>query len=168
MVSTHHTRLRAHSTDAIDLQGALAGGAQGRSSRNTTAVAKPWCSRLSTAMVLGRLGASPSDDELEKSRGDYDDRRSTSRRGTRTTELQGAGTGRRTWPCDAIRSRGFVTRLRSLSEAQRFIATSIPLVASINGTCRIPLRETNGHLLVIRGFDTERRCDPNDPPRRER
>jgi len=48
---------------------------------------------------------------------------------------------------------GFVTRLRSLNEAERFIAMGIPLVASING--RLPgffFGKTNGHLLTIVGF----------------
>src|SRR5206468_10436206 len=58
----------------------------------------------------------------------------------------------------------FVTRLRSLSEAQRFIATSVPLVASINGD--LPgflFGKTNGHLLVIRGFDANGDVITNDP-----
>src|SRR5439155_670623 len=59
---------------------------------------------------------------------------------------------------------GFVTRLRSLNEAQRFLNASIPLVASING--KLPgflLGETNGHLLVIRGFDASGDVITNDP-----
>jgi hypothetical protein len=59
---------------------------------------------------------------------------------------------------------GFVTRLRSLSEAQRFIDASIPLVASINGD--LPgflFGKTNGHLLVIRGFDKNGDVITNDP-----
>ena len=51
-----------------------------------------------------------------------------------------------------------------MSEAQRFIATSIPLVASINGD--LPgflFGKTNGHLLVIRGFDANGDVITNDP-----
>jgi hypothetical protein len=59
---------------------------------------------------------------------------------------------------------GFVTRLRSLTEAERFIAAGIPLIASINGV--LPgflFTSTNGHLLVIRGFDANGDVITNDP-----
>ncbi len=73
------------------------------------------------------------------------------------------------WPANVAYAtrfglEGFVTRLRSLSEAQRFIAASIPLVASINGD--LPgflFGKTNGHLLVIRGFDPKGDVIANDP-----
>ena len=58
----------------------------------------------------------------------------------------------------------FVTRLRSLDEARLFIAAGIPLVASISG--KLPgflLGETNGHLLVIRGFAASGDVVVNDP-----
>ena len=59
---------------------------------------------------------------------------------------------------------GFVTRLRSLAEAERFIAVGIPLVASING--KLPgflFKKTSGHLLVIRGFTASGDVIANDP-----
>jgi hypothetical protein len=126
-----------------------------------------WCSPTSTAMVLGALGASPSDDELEKFPGpNYGDPQvDYAARYTYDWSYKGAGN----WPANvAYATRfgldGFITRLRSLSEAQRFIATSIPLVASING--ELPgflFGKTNGHLLVIRGFDANGDVITNDP-----
>jgi peptidase C39-like protein len=126
-----------------------------------------WCSPTSTAMVLGALGASPSDDELEKFPGpDYGDPQvDFAARYTYDWNYKGAGN----WPANvAYTTRfgldGFVTRLRSLSEAERFIAASIPLVASINGD--LPgflFGKTNGHLLVIRGFDANGDVITNDP-----
>jgi hypothetical protein len=126
-----------------------------------------WCSPTSTAMVLGALGASPSDDELEKFPGPTygDPQVDYAARYTYDWNYKGAGN----WPANvAYATRfgldGFVTRLRSLSEAQRFIAMSIPLVASINGD--LPgflFGKTNGHLLVIRGFDTNGDVITNDP-----
>jgi hypothetical protein len=126
-----------------------------------------WCSPTSTAMVLGALGASPSDDELEKFPGpDYGDPQvDFAARYTYDWSYKGAGN----WPANVAYAthfglEGFVTRLRSLSEAQRFIATSIPLVASINGD--LPgflFGKTNGHLLVIRGFDANGDVITNDP-----
>jgi hypothetical protein len=126
-----------------------------------------WCSPTSTAMVLGALGASPSDDELERFPGPgYGDPQvDYAARYTYDWNYKGAGN----WPANvAYASRfgleGFVTRLRSLSEAQRFIVASIPLVASING--ELPgflFGKTNGHLLVIRGFDANGNVIANDP-----
>jgi hypothetical protein len=126
-----------------------------------------WCSPTSTAMVLGALGASPSDDELEKFPGpDYGDPQvDFAARYTYDWNYKGAGN----WPANVAYAtrfglEGFVTRLRSLSEAQRFIGASIPLVASINGD--LPgflFGKTNGHLLVIRGFDPKGDVIANDP-----
>jgi hypothetical protein len=126
-----------------------------------------WCSPTSTAMVLGALGASPSDDELEKFPGpDYGDPQvDFAARYTYDWNYKGAGN----WPANVAYAtrfglEGFVTRLRSLSEAQRFIAASIPLVASINGD--LPgflFGKTNGHLLVIRGFESNGDVIANDP-----
>ena len=77
------------------------------------------------------------------------------------------GTGN--WPFNAAYAgtRGlnaFVTRLRSLAEAERFIAAGIPLVASING--RLPgffFGKTSGHLLTIVGFTASGDVISNDP-----
>ena len=126
-----------------------------------------WCSPTSTAMVLGALGASPSDDELEKFPGpDYGDPQvDFAARYTYDWNYKGAGN----WPANVAYAtrfgvEGFVTRLRSLNEANRFITASIPLVASINGD--LPgflFGKTNGHLLVIRGFDSNGDVITNDP-----
>jgi len=126
-----------------------------------------WCSPTSTAMVLGALGASPTDDELEKFPGPAygDPQVDFAARYTYDWNYKGAGN----WPANVAYAtrfgvEGFVTRLRSLSEAQRFITSSIPLVASINGD--LPgflFAKTNGHLLVIRGFTATGDVITNDP-----
>jgi hypothetical protein len=68
----------------------------------------------------------------------------------------------------AARTGGaFVTRLRSLAEAERFIAAGIPLVASITFSpgqlSGAPISSTNGHLLVIVGFQDDGDVVVNDP-----
>jgi hypothetical protein len=62
----------------------------------------------------------------------------------------------------------FVTQLRSLAEAERFIRAGIPLVASIaSGPGELDgflfSGGTRGHLVVIVGFDAAGRPIVNDP-----
>lgn len=61
----------------------------------------------------------------------------------------------------------FVTRLWSLTEAEKFIKDGIPLVVSIafkRGELKgAPISSTNGHLMVITGFANDGRVIVNDP-----
>lgn len=60
----------------------------------------------------------------------------------------------------------FVTRLRSLTEAEQFIRAGIPLVASVTFTASQLTGAgygTGGHLLVIRGFTPAGDVIVNDP-----
>jgi hypothetical protein len=63
--------------------------------------------------------------------------------------------------------RAYVTRLRSLRHAERYIARGVPLVASIAfGRGQLdgaPISSTNGHLLVIVGFTRSGDVVVNDP-----
>ena len=61
-----------------------------------------------------------------------------------------------------------MTQLRGLDEAERFIAAGIPLVASIAANPNklsgfLFDKGTNGHLLVIVGFDAKGNVVVNDP-----
>jgi hypothetical protein len=75
------------------------------------------------------------------------------------------------WPFNTAYagSRGldaFVTRLRSLTEAEQFIKAGIPLVASLSfEKDELPGAGygTNGHLMVIVGFDRNGDVVVNDP-----
>jgi hypothetical protein len=126
-----------------------------------------WCSPTSTAMVLAFHGAGPTPDDLTSFPGpSYDDPMvDYAARYTYDWNYKGAGN----WPANVAYAtrfglEGFVTRLRSLNEAQRFIEASIPLVASINGALPGFLGgTTNGHLLVIRGFTANGDVITNDP-----
>jgi hypothetical protein len=80
------------------------------------------------------------------------------------------GTGN--WPFNTayaapLAGHAFVTRLRSLREAEQFIAAGIPLVASIafgpGELSGAPISSTNGHLLVIVGFTNTGDVIVNDP-----
>jgi Peptidase_C39 like family len=128
-----------------------------------------WCSPTSTSMVLGFWHRLPSprqyawvNDAYQQPWVDY------AARSTFAWRYDGTGD----WPFNtAYAGRfgldAFVTRLRSLREAEAFISAGIPLVASIafgpgelNGA---PITSTSGHLLVIRGFTTSGNVIVNDP-----
>jgi hypothetical protein len=81
-----------------------------------------------------------------------------------------AGTGN--WPFNTAHAAafgltGYVTRLYSLSDAEPFIKAGVPLIMSIafkpGELPGAPIKQTAGHLIVLRGFD--KRGDPivNDP-----
>ncbi len=61
----------------------------------------------------------------------------------------------------------FVTRLRSLREAERFIRAGIPVVASVafgrGELSGAPISSSNGHLMVIVGFTSAGNVVVNDP-----
>ena len=132
-----------------------------------------WCSPTSTAMVLdywksvGYPASGPTSAQLAAFPGAHADGQvDYAARYVYDWNYQGAGN----WPNNTAYAatfpgmKGFVTRLRSLTEAERFIAAGIPLVASINGS--LPgflFKKTNGHLLVIRGLTATGDVITNDP-----
>ena len=69
-------------------------------------------------------------------------------------------------------SSAFVTRLRSLSEAESLIAAGIPVIASVSfssgGLYGAPISSTAGHLLVIVGFTRHGRRGRQRPGRARR
>lgn len=126
-----------------------------------------WCSPASTAMVLRFWGTGPTAAELAAFPGSAhpDGQVDHAARFTYDWAYKGAGN----WPFNTAHATtygldAFVTRLRSLVEAQLFIEAGIPLIASING--ELPgflFGKTNGHLLVIRGFTASGDVVTNDP-----
>jgi peptidase C39-like protein len=126
-----------------------------------------WCSPTSTAMVLAFWRKGPSDSDLASFPGPgyTDPQVDYAARYIYDWHYQGAGN----WPDNTAYAarfglNAFVTRLRSLGEAEMFINAGIPLVASIQG--HLPgflFKKTSGHLLVIRGFTGTGDVIANDP-----
>ena len=128
-----------------------------------------WCSPTSTSMVLGywRRGPKPRQyawvrDSYRQPWVDYAARYSY--------DYRYAGAGN--WPFNTAYAarfglQAFVTRLRSLREAERFIQAGIPLVVSISfGPGQLdgaPISSTSGHVLVISGFTPAGNVAVNDP-----
>ena len=128
-----------------------------------------WCSPTSTAMVLGYYDALPPASEYAWVDDAYADP-VVDHVARMTFDRHLSGTGNWSFNTAYAAGRtghGFVTRLRHLREAERFIAAGIPLVASVTfGSGELhgaPISSTNGHLLVIVGFRANGDVVVNDP-----
>ncbi|GAA2397086.1 peptidase C39 family protein [Nonomuraea africana] len=127
-----------------------------------------WCSPSSVAMVLGFWGRGPAAEELawvdpadpcpavdHAARDMYDH------------SYQGCGN----WPFSVAYAgryglTGFVTRLRSLTELESFVAAGIPLITSQSFKEReLPGAgySTTGHIMVVAGFTAQGDVIANDP-----
>jgi len=126
-----------------------------------------WCSP--TSMVLGYYGRLPAKRAYAWVEPSYADP-FVDHAARMTFDYSFEGTGN--WPFNTAYAasrtgRAFVTRLRSLQDAERFITAGIPVVASISfGSGQLtgaPISSTNGHLLVIVGFTASGDVVVNDP-----
>ena len=127
-----------------------------------------WCSPTSTSMVLGYYDRLPSSAEYSWVGSSND--RFVDHAARMTFDYGYDGTGN--WPFNTAYAatyvrNAFVTRLRSLREAERFIKAGIPLVASVafgrGELTGAPISSTNGHLMVIVGFTSKGDVVVNDP-----
>ncbi|WP_423462437.1 C39 family peptidase [Promicromonospora sp. MS192] len=127
-----------------------------------------WCSPTSSTMVVYSYGREVPPEELEGIEAPNGDPQvDYAAMNTWDYAYEGAGN----WPFNAAYANrfgltSFVTRLRSLAEAERFVAAGIPLVLSINFTAEeMPEAgyETDGHLVVLRGFTADGDPILNDP-----
>ena len=158
-------------TDTVELPvGALSQEVHARQYPQWGGGGEAWCSPTSTEMVIEFWGKGPTDDDLAWVDPTYADP-SVDFAARSTYDAAYRGTGN--WPFNtAYAARfgldAFVTQLRSLAEAERFIRAGIPLVASIaSGPGELDgflfPGGTNGHLVVIAGFDANGRPIVNDP-----
>ncbi|WP_139977551.1 C39 family peptidase [Nocardioides litoris] len=128
-----------------------------------------WCSPTSTSMVLGYYGRLPRPASYNwVPQGHTDPFVDYAARQTYDHAYRGTGN----WPFNTayaapLAGKAFVTRLRSLREAERFIKAGIPLVASVTFARGeldgAPISSTAGHLLVIVGFTATGDVVVNDP-----
>lgn len=128
-----------------------------------------WCSPTATSMVLGYYGSLPRAGAYRwVPAGHTDPWVDHAARSTYDASYRGTGN----WAFNTayaapLAGKAFVTRLRSLREAERFIAAGIPVVASISyGRDELDgaaVRSSNGHLMVIVGFTRAGDVVVNDP-----
>ena len=132
-----------------------------------------WCSPTSTTMVLDYYDALPAPRRYRWVRKDYPDR-VVAHHARMTYDAGFGGTGNWAFNTAYAASRtgageggAFVTRLRNLGEAERFIAAGVPLIASVTFSSGelsgAPISSTSGHILVIVGFQTDGDVVVNDP-----
>lgn len=129
-----------------------------------------WCSPASTAMVLGFWGRGPGEADLAGIDTGLPDR-AVVHAARHVFDPAYGGTGN--WSFNVAYAgqlglEAFVTRLRSLREAEPFLAAGIPLVLSIaaapGALSGFPLPEgTRGHLLVLVGVTGAGDPVVNDP-----
>ncbi len=133
-----------------------------------------WCSPTSTSMVLGYYDALPRPKAYAwVGKGHAQPWVDHAARMAFDHAYDGTGN----WPFNTAYAapragKAFVTRLRHLRQAERFIVAGIPLVASISfgrgDLDGAPISSTNGHLLVIVGFTRSGDVVVNDPAARTR
>ncbi|MQA03248.1 MAG: peptidase C39 family protein [Streptosporangiales bacterium] len=133
-----------------------------------------WCSPTSTTMALYHWDRTvPAGDtdwvEPKPHQGPQVD---YAARNTYDYDYEGAGNWsfNTAYAAEFDQMEGFVTRLRSLAEAERFIERGIPLVVSVSFDEKDmdgAGYSTTGHLFVIAGFTEDGDVIVNDPATRE-
>jgi hypothetical protein len=126
-----------------------------------------WCSPTSTQMVVEYYGPYPTD--LAWVEPHPHDSPSVDHAARFTYDYHYGGTGN--WPFNTAYAASygldaFVTQLRSLAEAERFIAAGIPLTVSVSfksSELGGAGYSTNGHLMNIVGFTPGGDVIANDP-----
>lgn len=128
-----------------------------------------WCSPTSTSMVLGYYDALPRPSAYRwVPAGHRDPWVDHAARQTFDHDYDGTGN----WPFNTayaaqLAGKAFVTRLRSLREAEDLVVAGVPVIASISfGRGELsgaPISASNGHLLVIVGFTGSGDVVVNDP-----
>lgn len=128
-----------------------------------------WCSPTSTSMVLGYYDRLPAPHSYRwVPEGHVDPWVDHAARMTYDHAYDGTGN----WPFNTayaapLAGKAFVTRLRSVREAERLIAAGIPVVVSIAfGPGELdgaPIGSSDGHLLVIVGVRANGNVVVNDP-----
>jgi hypothetical protein len=129
---------------------------------------RSWCSPTSTSMLLAFHDRLPAPDDYDWVEPDLPDRFVVqAARHVYDYAYGGAGN----WAFNTAYAgrhgaHAFVTRLRSLTEAEAFIVAGIPLAATLSFTREtLPCAgySTEGHLMTIIGFDEAGDVICNDP-----
>ncbi|GGO42361.1 membrane protein [Streptomyces daqingensis] len=128
-----------------------------------------WCSPTSSQMIIEYWGRKPSAEDLEWVDPSYEDPQ-VCHAARHAFDYQYEGCGN--WPFNAAYAatyrgmEGVVTRLESLTDAERLIAAGIPLITSqsfIESELDGAGYGTAGHLMTVVGFTDDGDVIANDP-----
>jgi hypothetical protein len=126
-----------------------------------------WCSPTSTAMVLAYYGISPTPRGITAGHADAvvdHTARMVYDHGYRGTGNWAFNTA---YAATLVAGDSYVTRMHDLREAEDHIVAGVPLIVSIafdrNQLTGAPISASNGHLLVVVGFEADGDVVVNDP-----
>ena len=132
-----------------------------------------WCSPTSTAMVLDHFGLGPTAPATDWVDVAGENRPQVDHLARHTFDHSFGGSGNwafNTAYAGVCGARAYVTRLRSLTEAEAFIRAGIPLICSVSFRAAEldgAGYDTKGHLMVLVGFDARGDVVVNDPASHE-
>ncbi|NPC45418.1 peptidase C39 family protein [Nocardioides sp. zg-1230] len=126
-----------------------------------------WCSPTALAMVLAYHGISPTPAGITAGHADAvvdHTARMVYDHGYRGTGNWAFNTA---YAATLVGGDSYVTRMHDLREAEDLIAAGVPLIVSIafgrNQLAGAPISASNGHLLVVVGFEADGDVVVNDP-----
>ena len=126
-----------------------------------------WCSATSTAMVLGYYGISPAPTGITPGHVDAVVDHTAKMVYDHGYDGTGNWAFNTAYAATLVAGDSYVTRMRDLREAEDQIAAGVPVIASIafgrNQLTGAPISASNGHLLVIVGFEADGDVVVNDP-----
>ncbi len=126
-----------------------------------------WCSPTSTAMVLAYYGVNPTPTGIAAGHADP----VVDHTARMVFDHGYDGTGNwafnTAYAATLVAGDSYVTRMRDLREAEDHIAAGVPLIVSVafgrNQLTGAPISASNGHLLVVVGFEADGDVVVNDP-----
>jgi hypothetical protein len=126
-----------------------------------------WCSATSTAMVLAYYGISPAPTGIAPGHVDA----VVDHTAKMVYDHGYGGTGNwafnTAYAATLVGGDSYVTRMRDLREAEDYVAAGVPLVISVafgrGQLSGAPISASNGHLLVVVGFEADGDVVVNDP-----
>lgn len=126
-----------------------------------------WCSATSTAMVLAYYGIHPEPRGITPGHVDAVVDHTAKMVYDHGYDGTGNWAFNTAYAATLVAGDSYVTRLHDLREAEDHIAAGVPLVVSIafgrNQLTGAPISASNGHLLVIAGFEADGDVVVNDP-----
>jgi hypothetical protein len=126
-----------------------------------------WCSPTSTAMVLAYYGVSPTPRGIAPGHTNAVVDHTAKMVYDHGYDGTGNWAFNTAYAATLVGGDSYVTRLRDLREAEQHIAAGVPLIVSVafgrQQLTGAPISSSNGHLLVIVGFEADGDVVVNDP-----